>query len=225
MAILVVEDEEKIAAFIRRGLREEGYEIEHAADAETALERLKSRQFEAMVLDIMLPGQDGFQVCRRIRQSGVALPILMLTARDAVSDKVRGLDAGADDYLTKPFAFEEFLARIRVLTRKHTPQRSSILKVADLVLDRDSHRVTRANHEIPLSNKEYALLEYLMRHAGQILTRNMISQQVWNIDYDTYTNVIDVFINYLRKKVDDPFEDRLIQTFRGRGYGIAVRSI
>jgi DNA-binding response OmpR family regulator len=220
MAILLVEDEDKIALFIARGLREEGWEVERVADAETAQERVADRPWDAMVLDLMLPGIDGIELCRRLRRKGSALPILMLTARDSVSDKVLGLDSGADDYLTKPFAFEEFMARVRALTRKNSSSRSTIMKVADLELNQVTHRVSRAGREIELSNREYALLEFLMRNTGRIVTRAMISQQVWNVDYDTYTNVIDVFINYLRRKIDGPAEQRLIHTYRGRGYGM-----
>jgi len=222
MSILLIEDEEKIADFIRRGLREEGYAVDHAPDGESALLRVRTKDYDALILDIMLPDIDGIELCRKLRSNGLTTPILMLTARDAVSDKVNGLNAGADDYLTKPFAFEEFLARIRALTRKHGPTKSTLLRVEDLTLDQASHRVTRAGEPIELSNKEYALLEYLMRNVGQVLTRTIISQQVWNIDFDTYTNVIDVFINYLRKKIDDPYERHLIKTIRGRGYGIGV---
>lgn len=220
MAILLVEDEDKIADFVARGLREEGWEVERVADAETAQERVADRPWDAMVLDLMLPGIDGIELCKRLRKRGNALPILMLTARDTVSDKVLGLDSGADDYLTKPFAFEEFVARVRALTRKNTSSKSTVLTVADLELNQVTHRVSRAGRDIELSNREYALLEFLMRNAGRIVTRAMISQQVWNVDYDTYTNVIDVFINYLRRKIDGPSEQRLIHTYRGRGYGM-----
>lgn len=222
MAILIVEDEDKIAGFIKRGLHDEGYEVDHAPDGESALLRIRTRAYDVIVLDVMLPDADGMALCRKLRGEGLATPIMMLTARDSVGDKVNGLNAGADDYLTKPFAFEEFLARIRALMRKHGPMRSTVLQVEDLSLDQVTHQVTRAGQVIELSNKEYALLEYLMLNAGQVLTRAVISQRVWNIDFDTYTNVIDVFIKYLRKKIDDPFERHLIKTVRGRGYGIGV---
>jgi DNA-binding response OmpR family regulator len=222
MAILIVEDEDKIAGFIKRGLHDEGYEVDHAPDGESALLRIRMCAYDVIVLDVMLPDADGMALCRKLRGEGLATPIIMLTARDSVGDKVSGLNAGADDYLTKPFAFEEFLARIRALMRKHGPMRSAVLQVEDLSLDQVTHQVTRAGQSIELSNKEYALLEYLMLNAGQVLTRAVISQRVWNIDFDTYTNVIDVFINYLRKKIDDPFERHLIKTIRGRGYGIGV---
>ena len=218
MRLLVVEDEEKIAQFIRRGLVEEGYSVEVVGDAEAAWELISNSIFDLLVLDLMLPGMDGVSFCRKLRERGQTLPVLMLTAKDAVNDKVAGLDAGADDYMTKPFAFEEFLARIRALLRKSEPKKMSTLKVGDLVLDLLTRKVTRGEKEIFLSNREYALLEYLMRNTGRIVTRTMISENVWAIRFDTFTNVIDVYINYLRGKVDYGFEKKLIKTVRGRGY-------
>jgi len=218
MRLLLVEDEEKIAQFICRGLKEEGYAVEMAPDAETAWELISGSVFDLLVLDLMLPGMDGVAFCRKLRKNGFTLPILMLTAKDTVLDKVAGLDSGADDYMTKPFAFEEFLARIRALLRKSEPNKTSSLRVADLVLDILTRKVTRADKEILLSNREYALLEYLMRNEGRIVTRTMISEHVWDIRFDTFTNVIDVYINYLRGKIDYGFEKKLIKTIRGRGY-------
>ncbi len=218
MRLLLVEDEEKIAQFICRGLKEEGYAVEMAPDAEKAWELISGSVFDLLVLDIMLPGMDGVAFCGKLRKSGFTLPILMLTAKDTVLDKVAGLDSGADDYMTKPFAFEEFLARIRALLRKNEPNKTSSLRIADLVLDLLTRRVTRGDKEIQLSNREYALLEYLMRNEGRIVTRTMISEHVWDIRFDTFTNVIDVYINYLRGKIDYGFDKKLIKTVRGRGY-------
>jgi len=218
MRLLLVEDEEKIAQFICRGLKEEGYAVEMAPEAETAWELISGSVFDLLVLDLMLPGMDGLTFCEKLRKNGFTLPILMLTAKDTVLDKVSGLDSGADDYMTKPFAFEEFLARIRALLRKNEPNKTSSLRVADLVLDLLTRKVTRGDKEIQLSNREYALLEYLMRNEGRIVTRTMISERVWDIRFDTFTNVIDVYINYLRGKIDHGFEKKLIKTVRGRGY-------
>lgn len=217
MRILVVEDEKKIAAFIKRGLKEEGYAVDIAADGEEGYRLICENDYDVILLDLMLPKLDGLTLCRQVRQDGVQTPIIMLTAKSAVADKVTGLDAGANDYITKPFAFEELLARIRVLLRTagHPPTR---LQVADLTLDLLTHTVTRAGKEIPLSAKEFALLEYLMRNAGTVVTRTMIYEHVWDIDFDTSTNVIDVYINYLRNKIDAGHEKKLIHTVRGRGY-------
>ncbi|HPI93350.1 MAG TPA: response regulator transcription factor [Deltaproteobacteria bacterium] len=218
MRILVIEDEKKVAEFIRRGLREEGYAVDLARDGDEGLDMAEGAEYDLVLLDIMLPKKDGFRVCEAVRSKGLDMPILMLTARDDVKDKVRGLDAGADDYLTKPFAFEELLARIRALVRKRYQRTDARLKVADLVLDPVMHRVTRNTGEIRLTAKEYALLEYLMLNAGTVVTRTMISEHVWDINFDTFTNVIDVYISYLRKKIDRDSETRLIHTIKGRGY-------
>jgi len=217
MRILVVEDEKKIASFIKRGLKEEGYAVDTAGDGEEGYRLVCENDYDVILLDLMLPRLDGVSLCRRIREDGVQTPIIMLTAKSAVADKVTGLDAGANDYLTKPFAFEELLARIRVVLR--TPgQPATKLQVADLTLDLLTHTVTRAGREIALSAKEFSLLEYLMRNAGTVVTRTMIAEHVWDIDFDTSTNVIDVYINYLRNKVDAGHETKLIHTVRGRGY-------
>lgn len=218
MRILVVEDEEKVASFIRKGLQEEHYAVDLAPDGEEGLTMAQLNPYDLIVLDLMLPKLDGFRVLQRLRGDGVDAPVLVLTARDGVSDKVRGLDLGADDYLTKPFAFAELLARVRAILRRGKPQRAPILKVADLSLDPASRRVTRSGKAIELTAKEFALLEYLMRHPGQVLTRTMISEHVWDQSFDSYTNVIDVYVNYLRKKVDQGFEPKLIHTIRGVGY-------
>jgi len=217
MRILVVEDEKKIAGFIKRGLKEEGYAVDVAADGDEGYELASVNDYDLIILDIMLPKCDGVTLCKKLRSDRVETPVIMLTAKTSVQDKVTGLDAGANDYLTKPFAFEELLARMRVLLRR-TVQPATRLQVADLALDLLSHKVTRADRDIILSSREFALLEYLMRNAGAVVTRTMISEHVWDIDFDTNTNVIDVYINYLRNKIDADFDKKLIQTIRGRGY-------
>src|ERR1039457_2138550 len=214
MRILVIEDEVKIAQFIKRGLKEEGYAVDVAGDGEEGHFLLSSNEYDAIILDLMLPKIDGLTLCRTLRKEGNQTPIIMLTAKD----KVKGLDSGADDYLPKPFAFEELLARLRVLLRKKDGRVQTQLKVDDLMLDLLTHKVTRGDREIDLTVKEYALLEYLMRNAGNIVTRPMISEHVWDINFDTFTNVIDVYINYLRNKIDSGFTDKMIHTVRGKGY-------
>lgn len=218
MRILIVEDEEKVASFIRKGLAEERYAVDLALDGEEGLALAQMNPYDLIVLDLMLPRLDGFKVLARLREEGVHTPVLVLTARDRLDDKVRGLDLGADDYLTKPFAFSEFLARVRALLRRGKPTRSPTLSLADLTLDPSSRRVVRAGQQIELTAKEYALLEYFLRHPGQVLTRTMISEHVWDQSFDSYTNVIDVYVNYLRKKIDQGFQPKLIHTVRGVGY-------
>jgi len=218
MRILVIEDEVKIAQFIKRGLKEEGYAVDVAGDGEEGHFMLSSNEYDAIILDLMLPKIDGLTLCSTLRKEGNQTPIIMLTAKDTVKDKVKGLDSGADDYLPKPFAFEELLARVRVLLRKKDNHVQTQLKVDDLTLDLLTHKVTRGDREIDLTVKEYALLEYLMRNAGNIVTRTMISEHVWDINFDTFTNVIDVYINYLRNKIDSGFADKMIHTVRGKGY-------
>jgi len=218
MRILVIEDEKKIADFIKRGLKEEGYAIDVAYDGEEGHFLAKTNDYDIILLDLMLPKIDGLALCKMLRKEGSATPIIMLTAKTTVEDKVTGLDTGADDYLTKPFAFEELLARIRAILRKKDAKTVNVLKVDDLTLDLLSHKVVRSGKEINLTTKEYALLEYLMRNAETIVTRTMISEHVWDVDFDTFTNVIDVYINYLRNKIDSGFEKKLIHTIRGRGY-------
>lgn len=220
MRILLVEDEKKIAAFIERGLTEQHYTVDVAQDGNEGLYLAQINPYDLIVLDIMLPGKDGFAVCRELRQQKNDVPILMLTARDDVRDKIYGLDSGADDYLTKPFAFGEFLARVRVLLRRNRAVKTTVLRVGDLELDQLSHTVTRDGKAIELTATEYALLEYLMLHAGQVVTRTMISEHVWNQDFDSFSNVINVYVNYLRKKVDAGFPVKLIHSVRGRGYVI-----
>lgn len=217
MRILVADDEAKIAQFIRKGLKEEGYAVDVAPDGDEALNLALHEDYDAVVLDIMLPGIDGIGVLRKIRATRPDLPVMLVSARDGVSDKVRGLDAGADDYLTKPFAFEEFLARIRALLRPRV-RPDSTLSYADLSLDLRTHKASRAGKQIELSNREYALLEYFMRNADQVITRTMIANHVWDLNFDTDTNIVDVYVAYLRKKIDEEHDVHLIRTVRGRGY-------
>ena len=218
MRILVVEDEKKMAAFIKRGLEEEGAVVDIAYDGEDGLFRAATGNYDLIILDITLPRLDGLEVCRRLRDDRIPTPILLLTARDSVEMKVRGLDSGADDYLTKPFAFAELLARIRALTRRNTGQVSMRLQVGDLVLDPLTRRVTRAGQPIELTSKEFSLLECFMRHPDQVLSRTVLAEKVWNESFDAFTNVIDVYVNYLRNKIDRNFSPRLIHTVRGAGY-------
>ena len=218
MHVLVIEDEAKMAELIKRGLEEEGMEVETAADGETGLQAGKTGKHDMLILDVMLPGRDGFEVARELRASGVKTPILMLTAHDATEMKVKGLDSGADDYLTKPFAFAELLARIRAVQRRSRTEDATKLQLGDLTLDLISRSVTRAGREMQLTGKEFALLEFFMRHPDEVLSRELLSEKVWEETFDTLTNVIDVYINYLRNKIDRQFEPKLIQTVRGVGY-------
>jgi two-component system copper resistance phosphate regulon response regulator CusR len=216
--ILLVEDEQRIASFIARGLKEARYVVDVANDGEKGLFMAEINEYDLLILDIMLPGKDGISVCRELRSKGYDLPILMLSAKDTADDKARGLDFGADDYLAKPFAFKELLARIRALLRRHKPSQGTILKIADLELNQLSHKVTRQGKEIVLTSKEYVLLEYLILNPGKVITRTMISEHVWHEDFDTFTNVIDVSVNHLRNKIDKDFKKPLIHTIRGSGY-------
>jgi two-component system OmpR family response regulator len=218
MRILLVEDERKLAALIKRALKEALYAVDLADNGEDALFSAQSNPYDLIILDIMIPGKDGLAICRQLRKNQVDIPILMLTARNDVEDKVLGLDAGADDYLTKPFSFPELLARVRALLRRKNSDKSSCLKVADLQLDQVTHKVYRAGQEIELTATEYSLLEYLMLNSGQVLTRTMISEHVWNDDFDAYSNVINVYINYLREKIDYGHATQLIHSQRGVGY-------
>ncbi len=217
MRVLIVEDEPKMAEALRRGLEEEGYLVEIASDGEVGLRLGSERRYDLLILDIRLPKRDGIWVCRELRRRGVPTPILMLTVRDDVRAKVEAFESGADDYLTKPFAFAELLARLRALLRRreHVDLR---LQVGDLILDPVTRRVTRAGREIALTPKEFALLECLMRHPNQVLTRAMLAQEAWGETFDALTNVVDVYINALRNKLDRPFARRLIHTVRGVGY-------
>ena len=218
MKILVIEDEKKVASFIKRGLKENKYIVDVAQDGINGEFMAESNPYDLIVLDLMLPGKNGISVCQNLRQKKIDTPILMLTAKDSVKDKITGLDSGADDYLTKPFAFEEFLARVRVLLRRKIKNLSTKLKVADLQLDQVSHKVTRGNKNIELTSTEYSLLEYLMLNVDQVVTRTMITEHVWEDDFDHFSNVINVYINYLRKKVDTGFKKNLIHSIRGTGY-------
>ena len=218
MRILVVEDEVKMARLIRRGLREEGLSVDIADRGEDALWMAGSTDYDAIVLDVMLPGIDGFETCRRLRGDGVWAPVLMLTARDAVEDRVAGLDDGADDYLTKPFSFAELLARLRALARRGPVERPTILECAGLRLDPATRQVWRDEAEIALSAKEFALLEAFMRRPGQVLSRYQLLEHAWDYDYENRSNVVDVYVRYLREKVDRPFGADSIETVRGAGY-------
>jgi two-component system OmpR family response regulator len=218
MRILVVEDEKKMAALIRRGLREEGFSVDVADRGEDALWRASATDYDAIVLDVMLPGIDGFETCRRLRGDGVWAPVLMLTARDAVEDRVAGLDGGADDYLVKPFSFAELLARLRALARRGPVDRPTVLGVGDLRLDPATRQVWRGETEIPLSTKEFALLEAFMRRPGEVLSRFQLLEHAWDYAYENRSNVIDVYVRYLREKIDRPFGVNSIETVRGAGY-------
>jgi heavy metal response regulator len=220
MRILIIEDEGKIAAFLKRGLKEEGYAVDVAADGEQGYFLASTQNCDLIILDLMLPGLDGLNLCRKLRAEGNEARILVLTAKDKVRDKVQGLNAGADDYLTKPFAFEELLARVRALLRKREAGSPTKLQVADLTMDLLTHKVLRAGREIELTAREFALLEYLIRNVGAVVTRTMIAEHVWDVNFDTFTNVIDVYMSYLRNKIDRAFPDKLIRTVRGRGYVI-----
>jgi heavy metal response regulator len=221
MRILVVEDERKVAGFIRQGLEEEGHAVEVAGDGEAALELiLDDRPYDLIVLDVMLPRRDGFKVLKALREQHIQSPVLLLTARDTVRDKVMGLDLGADDYLTKPFAFEEFLARVRALLRRGAAAPAPVLRVADLTLDPSTREVVRGGRRITLTAREYALLEYLLRNVGRVLTRPMIAEHVWGLDFDTETNIIDVYVGYLRRKLDTEGEQPLLHTVRSVGYAL-----
>lgn len=218
MRILVIEDERKVSNFIRQALEEEQYAVDQAFNGKEGLELAEVYEYDLIILDLMLPGMGGLEIINDLRQKKKKMPILVLTARDGVQDKVTVLDAGGDDYLTKPFSIEEFLARVRALFRRGHAETAEVLKIADLTLNPTRHEVHRGHKRIDLTNKEYALLEYFMRNPNRVLTRSMIAEHVWNIDFDTETNVIDVYITYLRSKVDKTGTHRLIQTIRGVGY-------
>jgi heavy metal response regulator len=218
MHILLVEDEKKVASFVQRGLEAEHYSVDVAYDGEAGLARLFDGDYDLVILDVMLPKRDGLSLLREARKRGVQIPMLLLTARDTLPDKVAGLDQGADDYLTKPFAFEELLARVRALLRRGAPTQPVTLTLADLSLDPSSRQVTRTGKKIELTAKEFALLEFFLRNPGRVLSRALIAQHVWGVDFDTFTNVIDVYVKYLRKKIDADFEPKLIHTVRGAGY-------
>jgi two-component system OmpR family response regulator len=218
MRVLVVEDEVKMASLIRRGLKADGMAADVAIKGEDALWMAGATEYDVIVLDVMLPGMDGFQVCKKLRQDGVWAPVLMLTARDAIEDRVQGLDTGADDYLTKPFSFAELGARLRALARRGPIEQPTVLRAGDLHLDPATKRVWRGSADISLSAKEYALLETFMRHPGQVLDRFRLLEHAWDYEYENRSNVVDVYVRYLREKVDRPFGLDSIETVRGAGY-------
>lgn len=222
MRILLVEDEPNAARMLAKGLREEAYAVDVVGDGERALELAQLNDYDLIILDVMLPGKDGFQVCRDLRTAGSAVPVIMLTARDAVEDKVEGLDSGADDYLLKPFEFEELLARVRALLRRKPALYPEVITIADLSVDIRARRASRAGRELGLTGKEFALLEYLARHAGEVVSRAEISEHVWDQSYDPFSKVIDVFIQRLRRKIDEGHPLKLIHTRRGEGYVLSA---
>jgi two-component system OmpR family response regulator len=221
MRILIVEDEVKMASLLRRGLSEEGLAADVARTGDDAIWMARATEYDAIVLDVMLPGTNGFAVCRRLREAGTWSPVLMLTARDAVEDRVEGLDAGADDYLTKPFSFVELLARLRALVRRPPLERPTVLEVGDLRLDPAAHRVWRGETEVHLSAKEFALLETFMRRPGEVLSRFHLLEHCWDHGYENRSNVVDVYVRYLREKIDWPYGRTSIETVRGAGYRLA----
>jgi DNA-binding response OmpR family regulator len=218
MRILVVEDERKLAEAVQRGLAEQGYAVDVVHDGQVGLDLAEVEPYDLIVLDVMLPGLDGFEVSRRLRAARRNMPLLMLTARDAVDDRVAGLDSGADDYLVKPFAFRELSARVRALLRREGQSRDPVLRAGDLQLDPVSHEVRRAGRPIDLTAKEYAILEYFLRNPNRVLTRTQIAEHVWDYDFASMSNVVDVYVGYLRRKLADDQEPRLIRTIRGTGY-------
>ena len=219
MRILVVEDDRKVASFIWKGLEEEGHAVEVAGDGAAAIERATDgAPWDLVILDVMLPKGDGFGVLKTLRQEGLRMPVLMLTARDAVGDKVAGLDLGADDYLSKPFAFEEFLARVRALLRRGGGGPAPVLRLADLTVDPATREVRRGGRKVELTAREHMLLEYFLRNAGRVLSRPMLAQHVWGLDFDPESNVVDVYVGYLRRRIEGPGERRLLHTVRGVGY-------
>jgi DNA-binding response OmpR family regulator len=222
MRVLVIEDETKVGSFIKRALEEESYAVDLCEDGAQGLDMALSGSYDLIMIDLMLPSLPGLEVLTRLRKDKIQTPVLILTAQSKVDQRVKGLDAGADDYLTKPFAIDELLARVRALLRRGPAESPGIFQVDDLVLNPATREVTRGGQRIDLTVKEYALLEYFMRHAGRVLTRPMISDHVWNQDFDTFTNVIDVYVNYLRNKIDRGRARKLIHTIRGSGYMLKV---
>jgi len=220
MRILIVEDDKKVGAFLQKGLREEHYAVDVCRNGADALYIAQVNTYDVIILDVMLPGKDGFTVCREMRQNSIPTPIIMLTAKDSIEDKVIGLSEGADDYLTKPFSFEELLARIRALLRRSQDYKTKILKAGDLEMDPLRHLVTRSGKKINLTGKEYALLEYLLRNKGRVVTQSMIIEHVWDMNYEGISNVVNVYVNHLREKIDKNAKVKLIHTIRGHGYKI-----
>ncbi|MDA0160439.1 response regulator transcription factor [Solirubrobacter ginsenosidimutans] len=222
MRVLIVEDDLKMASLIRRGLREEGLAADVASKGEDALWMAGSIEYNAIVLDVLLPGINGIETCKRLRADGVWTPVMMLTARDGIEDRVAGLDGGADDYLVKPFSFAELLARLRALSRRQVVQRPSVLSVGSLRLDPATRQTWRDDTEIVLSAKEFAILEMFMRRPGEVLSRFQLLEQVWDYDYENRSNIVDVYVRYLREKIDRPFGERSIETVRGAGYRMRI---
>jgi len=220
--ILIVEDEKKVVSFLKKGLASEGYAVDIARDGEEGLFMAKEGDYDVVILDIMLPQKDGISVCRELRAAGKNFPIIMLTAKDAVEDRVRGLEAGADDYLTKPFSFAELLARVRALIRRHKGTAEIILKIADLSLDPGTHEVKRGGRLIPLSATEFRLLKYLMENSKRVVYRSQILENVWGYDFDPESNIVEVYIKYLRNKIDRGFKKSLIKTVPGVGYRVCA---
>ena len=223
MRILLVEDDPRIARFVAKGLREHAFAVDLADNGDEALYKSSINDYDAIILDVMIPGRDGFSVCRELRATGSVVPVIMLTARDTVQDRITGLDIGADDYLTKPFAVTELLARLRALMRRGHVVRPATIQIADLLLDTRAQHATRAERELELTSKEYALLEYLAREQGRVVSRAEIAEHVWEVGFTTDTNVVDVVVRRLRAKVDDPFKTKLIHTIRGVGYVLKGR--
>lgn len=223
MRMLVVEDERQLAGIIKRGLLEEGYSVDNAYDGEEAQYMAENVTYDIIILDIMLPKKDGIAVCRELRTKRVNTPILMLTARDSIEDRVKGLDSGADDYLIKPFAFSELLARIRALMRRETVPKTAKLEAGDLIMDTLSREVWRGPRKIELTTKEYSILEYFMRHPNMVVTRTLLEENVWDYDFDGISNIIDVYIRRLRRKIDEGETESLIQTLRGAGYRLKIK--
>lgn len=221
MRILLVEDEEKVARFISLGLKAERFAVDHATDGPTGLELASASLYDLLIVDLMLPGLSGTELIKRVRKQNVEVPIIVLTARSTVADKVTNFESGADDYLTKPFAFAELLVRVKALLRRGTVNRGNILQIVDLEIDRVAHQVKRNGTLIKLTSKEYALLEYLAVNAGRVLSRTMIMEHVWDESFESLTNIVDVYVRQLRAKIDEPFEQKLIQTVRGVGYTIS----
>lgn len=225
MRILIAEDERDLNALLQKKLISEGYSVDACFDGEEALDYLGAAEYDAVILDIMMPRRDGFQVLQQMRAEGISAPVMFLTARDSIEDRVKGLDAGATDYMVKPFSFQELMARIRVMTREKYGSASNVLTVGDLTMNTATHEVRRGGRRIDLSAKEYALLRYLMMNRDIVLSRDMIENHVWNYDYEGGTNIVDVYIRYLRRKIDDGEDIKLIRTIRGRGYVIREEEI
>jgi len=223
MRVLLVEDDSRMAGVIAKGLREQSYAVDVAQDGDAGLYQCSINDYDIIILDVLLPLRNGFEVCRELRKRGSPTPILMLTARASIDDRLTGFDAGADDYLTKPFSFRELLARIRALLRRDSHLRPEIFEIGDLSVDSASHRVSRASHEVQLTAKEYALLEYLARHAGQLVSRIDIAEHVWDDSFDPFSNTIEVYMNRLRRKIDENHQVKLLHTRRGEGYILELR--